>query len=84
METNKMELTMDELETVNGGDSSLEKKLEIVATAAGSGAALGVVAGGGIGSMVPVVGTVIGGTVGATVGAAIFGGGMAIRLFLFD
>ena len=66
MNTNKMELSMKELEMVNGG-MSLWEGLHYVSISAASGAVIG----GGIGSAVPVVGTVNGGALGAGIGGIV-------------
>ena len=84
MNTKKMELSMDELEMVNGGELDPDKKIEVITTMTASGAALGAVAGAGIGSIVPVVGTLVGGAVGTVVGAAVFGGTAAIGYWILD
>lgn len=83
MNTNRMELSMDELEMVNGG-RDLSGKLMAVTTCTGFGGAVGAVTGGTIGSVVPVVGTAVGTAVGATVGAVIGGGSAIIKLFFLD
>ena len=56
MDTNRMELSMDELAMVNGGRDLSEKIMGVVKCAE-CGAATGAIAGGGIGSVVPVIGT---------------------------
>lgn len=66
MNTNKMELSMDELEMVNGG-----KSLYNIAWGAWIGDTSGAVIGAMIGSDVPVVGTVIGGVAGAVIGGTV-------------
>ena len=72
MNTNKIELSMKELENVNGG-FDLWEGLSYVTIFAASGAVIG----GGISSSVPVVGTVAGGILGGAIGGAI-GSGVAI------
>ena len=79
MNTNRMELSMNELEMVNGG-MSLWEGLHYVFISAASGA----VVGGGIGSTVPVVGTVIGGALGAGIGAAFGSGAVLVKLYSED
>ena len=79
MKTNKMELSMNELEMVNGG-MNLWEGLSYVVICASSGA----VVGGGIGSTVPVVGTVIGGALGAGIGAAFGSGAVLVKLYSED
>lgn len=79
MNTNTMELKMDELEMANGG-MSLWEGLHYVTVSAASGA----VVGGGIGSAVPVVGTLLGGALGAGIGAVIGSGSVLIKLYTED
>ena len=61
MNTNTMELNLNEMETVNGG-ADLLRYLFITAG--------GMIAGGAAGSLGGPVGTIIGGTVGGVAGAA--------------
>ena len=84
MDTNKMELSMDEMEMVNGGKHGTDYKVSTIGTMAGAGAIGGAGAGACIGSMIPVVGTVVGGAVGGVIGAAVGGGIAAIHCFFFD
>ena len=79
MNTNRMELSMKELEMVNGG-MSLWEGLHYVFISTASGAVIG----GGIGSTVPVVGTVIGGALGAGIGGVIGSAGVLIKLYSED
>lgn len=83
MDTNMMELSMDELAMVNSGRDLSEKIMGVVKCAE-CGAATGAIAGGGIGSVVPVIGTGVGVAVGATVGGVAGGIGAAIKLFFLD
>ncbi len=83
METNMMELNMNEMELVNGG-SSTDEKLKKIKTTAGVGAVGGAGAGAFVGSMFPVVGTAAGAALGAAIGAAVGGGIEAIRVFFFE
>ena len=83
MNTNTMELNLNEMEQVNGG-SDTNSKHATIKTSAGIGSACGVVVGGAIGSVVPVIGTVVGGTIGAAAGGIIGTGIAAIRIFFFD
>ena len=83
MNTNMMELNMNEMELVNGG-STTDEKLKKIRTMAGTGAVGGAGAGAYIGSFFPVVGTAAGAAVGAAVGATVCGGIEAIRVFFFD
>ena len=83
MNTNMMELNMNEMELVNGG-SHMGKKLETIARMAGAGAEGGAGVGFVIGSMAPGVGTALGTAVGTAVGATVFGGIGAIKAFFFD
>lgn len=83
MDTNKMELGMDELAMVNGG-SSTDYKIAAIGTMAGTSAIGGAGAGACIGSMIPVVGTVVGGAVGGVIGAVVGGGITAIKIFFFE
>jgi hypothetical protein len=83
MDTNRMELSMDELAMENGGRDLSEKIMGVVKCAE-CGAATGAIAGGGIGSVVPVIGTGVGAAVGATVGGVAGGIGAAIKLFFLD
>ena len=83
MDTNRMELSMDELAMVNGGRDLSEKIMGVVKCTE-CGAATGAIAGGGIGSMVPVIGTGVGLAVGAPVGGVVGGIGAAIKLFFLD
>ena len=79
MNTNRMELSMKELEMVNGG-MSLWEGLHYVFISTASGA----VVGGGIGSTVPVVGTVIGGALGAGISSSVSSGAVLIKLYSED
>ena len=83
MDTNRMELGMDELAMVNGG-RDLSDKLIIVLKCAELGAATAGLAGGAIGSVVPVVGSGIGLAVGAAAGAVVGGVGATIKFFFLD
>ena len=83
MNTNMMELNLNEMEMVNGG-STTDEKLMKIKTVTGLGAAGGAGAGAFVGSVFPVVGTAVGTVVGATVGATIAGGIETIRVFFFD
>ena len=68
METNRMELSMDELEAVNGGDAAKQAVLSTssVTRLAGYGAGAGFLAGGPVGAA-------IGGAAGAAVGGIVYG-----------
>ena len=79
MSNHMNELSMNELETVNGG-MNLWEGLNLVFIGAASGA----VVGGGIGSAVPVVGTVLGGALGAGIGAAFSSGVVLVKLYTED
>ena len=83
MNTNTMELNLNEMELVNGGRDLSEKIMGVVKCTE-FGAAAGAIAGGGIGSVVPVIGTGVGAAVGATVGGVAGGIGAAIKLFFLD
>ena len=74
MNTNKTELTMDELDAVNGGNQIADRML----SRGGKGAAMGAGVGAAAGSFFPVVGTVGGALIGTTVG---FIGGLASAIF---
>ena len=84
MNTNTMELSMDELAMVNGGEHELGFKITAIGTMAGVGAIGDAGAGACLGSMIPGVGTVVGGVVGGTIGATVGGGIAAIKYFFFD
>ena len=64
MNTNKTELTMDEMEIVNGGSQTTDTMLR----RGGKGAAAGAAVGAAAGTVFPVVGTVGGALVGTAVG----------------
>ena len=83
MNTNMMELNMNEMELVNGG-RSLGEKLIAIGGFAGVAAAGGAVAGGIAGSIVPGFGTLLVGGAGAVTGALLGTGIGAIKVFFFD
>lgn len=68
METNRMELSMDELEMVNGGDAEKQAIVSgsMVTICGGYGAGAGFLAGGPVGAA-------IGGTARAAVGGIVYG-----------
>ena len=74
MNTNKTELTMDEMEIVNGGDATAHRMFDRGC----KGAAAGIGVGAAAGSVFPIVGTTAGALIGATVG---FIGGLASGFF---
>ena len=84
MNTNTMELNLNEMELVNGGATDPDYKIKAVGTMTGTGAAMGAIAGAGLGSMVPVIGTLVGGAIGTVVGAAIGGGTVAIGYLITE
>ena len=79
MNTNEMELSMNEMEMANGGMKFWESMHYLF-----MGVASGAVIGGGIGSTVPVVGTVIGGALGAGIGGVVSSAGVLIKLYTED
>ena len=84
MNTNMMELNLNEMEMENGGEKDPDYKIKAVGTMTGTVAAMGAIAGAGLGSMVPVIGTLVGGAIGTIVGAAIGGGTVAIGYLISD
>ena len=84
MDNNMMELNLNEMETVNGGKTSEEVKKLTIGGSATMGPIGGAIAGGSLGTMVPVIGTAIGATVGGIIGGAVGGVGAAIKVFFFD
>ena len=84
MNTNMMELNMNEMEQVNGGTTDPEYKIKAVGTMTATGAMMGAITGAGLGSWVPVIGTLVGGAIGTIVGAAIGGGTVAIGYLITE
>lgn len=83
MNTNTMELNMNEMELVNGG-SSTGDKLNTIGGMAGAGAKGGAAVGFTVGCLVPGVGMGVGTAVGSAIGAAVLGGIGAIKVFFFE
>ena len=79
MNTNTMELNLNEMELVNGGISEPEAMFMIT-----MGTTSGAIVGGFIGSGIPVAGTVVGAALGGAFGFIGSGIGVAIRYLVED
>ena len=84
MDTNMMELNLNEMAMVNGGTTDPDYKIKAVGTMTATGAMMGAITGAGLGSWVPVIGTLVGGAVGTIVVAAIGGGTVAIGYLITE
>ena len=74
MNTNMMELNLNEMEMITGGDATAQRMFDRGC----KGAAAGIGVGAAAGSVFPIVGTTAGALIGATVG---FIGGLASGFF---
>ena len=74
MNTNTMELNLNEMEMINGGDATAQRMFDRGC----KGAAAGIGVGAAAGTVFPIVGTTAGALIGATVG---FIGGLASGFF---
>ena len=83
MNTNTMELNLNEMEMANGG-GSLGEKLKTIGGMAGAGALGGAITGGIAGSAVPGLGNLLLAGGAAVVGGMIGTGVGVVKVFFFD